>query len=223
MNKFLEKWQKDRKFKIKIKLTMYTLFVILVSIYAISIEKRPSPTIENEENINENEENSEIIKLADNYQYDIKIKIDNQEFHYSYTKEDNKIFITKKVNDTTENYIYENNNYYVLTGNDYLMTTDSDIYDQVNKDYLNIDKINKYLSISKKENNQYSVKLKDIILDNDSDDYFVITINKNKISIDYTPLVNHFNNQVKNYIVDITINEGLIESEDNKGQNERKK
>ena len=36
MNEFLEKWKKDHRFQVKIKLLLYTLFVVIVAIYAIT-------------------------------------------------------------------------------------------------------------------------------------------------------------------------------------------
>ena len=72
---------------------------------------------------------------------------------------------------------------------------------------LNINNINTYLKNATKTSNQYIVNIKDIILGDNSTDYFVILINNNKISIDYTPLIKHFNNQITTYTVDITINE----------------
>ena len=113
----------------------------------------------------------------------------------------------------SENYQLKDNKYYKLQeNNEYVLTTKEEIFSSVNYDYLNINNINTYLKNATKTSDQYIVNLKDIILGDNSTDYFVILINNNKISIDYTPLIKHFNNQIKTYTVDITINEGLKET-----------
>ena len=49
--------------------------------------------------------------------------------------------------------------------------------------------------------------LKDIILGQDTNEYFTISVDENKISIDYTPLMKQFNPDIKKYKVNIQINE----------------
>ena len=74
--------------------------------------------------------------------------------------------------------------------------------------YINLESINSYLEKAKSSNNnQYLVYLKDIILGNDSEEYFTILINDDKINIDYTPLIKQFNHDIKKYKVNIQINE----------------
>ena len=124
-------------------------------------------------------------------------------------KKDNQETIIKEHNNITSNYLYKDNNYYQLEDDTYILTTKDNIYDVINENYLNLSSINKYLEKSQNNNNQYLVYLKDIILGESSEDYFVILINNNKISIDYTPLMKHFNNSLKKFNVDITIIEGL--------------
>ena len=40
---------------------------------------------------------------------------------------------------------------------------------------------------------------------NNSDDYFVISLNENKIFIDYTPLIKNFNKDLKNIQIEIIL------------------
>ena len=87
----------------------------------------------------------------------------------------------------------------------YVKTTKDEVYDIVNYNYLNLETINEYLSKATANNNQYLVYLKDIILGNDSEDYFVILINDKTIDIDYTPLMKQFNSKINNYKVTIKI------------------
>ena len=66
---------------------------------------------------------------------------------------------------------------------------------------------NVYLSKSIKQDNQYIVYLKDIILGDNTDDYIIIEKNDNKINIDYTTLINNFNKNINKCLVNIKIEE----------------
>ena len=89
----------------------------------------------------------------------------------------------------------------------YIITTKDEVYDIINYNYINLSTINEYLKKATKNDNQYLVYLKDIILGNDSDDYIVIDINENNIFIDYTVLMKEFNNNLNKYQVIIEIKE----------------
>lgn len=212
MKEFMEKWQSDKRFQTKIKLLLYTVFIVIVAIYAISLD---NSSIDNsdQDTIDEirNEESSskKIIDIDDSYYYIATVNIDDSEYQYTIIKKDNQETITKEHNNITSNYLYKDNNYYQLEDDTYILTTKDNIYDVINENYLNLSSINKYLEKSQNNNNQYLVYLKDIILGESSEEYFVILINNNKISIDYTPLMKRFNSSLKKFNVDITIIEGL--------------
>jgi len=215
MNKFLEKWKSDKKYQTKIKLLLYTVFVIIVSVYAISINNSNENLLPNEENTNEvNKEQNEtnldeedIIKIIENYNYEITITINDDKYKYSGTKNKAEKTIIKEYDDTIINYIYKNNNYYQYIDDNYIITTKDEVYDITSYNYLNLENINQYLKKAIKQNNQYLVYIKDIILGDESEDYFVILVNDDKINIDYTPLMKKFNNQIEKYKVNIKIEE----------------
>ncbi|MGN1358248.1 MAG: hypothetical protein ACI4WU_02655 [Bacilli bacterium] len=212
MKEFIKKWQSDKRFQTKIKLLLYTVFIVIVAIYAISLDNSSIDTLDQDiidEINNEGSSSKNIIDIKDNYHYVANVNIDDSEYQYTIIKKDNQETITKEHNNITSNYLYKNNNYYQLQDDTYVLTTKDNIYDVINENYLNLSSINKYLEKSQKNNNQYLVYLKDIILEDSSEDYFVILINKNKISIDYTPLMKHFNSSLKKINVDITIIDGL--------------
>lgn len=212
MKEFMEKWQSDKRFQIKIKLLLYTVFIVIVAIYAISLDNSSIDNLDQDtidEISNEESSSKNIIDINDNYHYVATINIDDSEYQYTIIKKDNQETIIKEHNNITSNYLYKDNNYYQLEDDTYILTTKDNIYDVINENYLNLSSINKYLEKSQNNNNQYLVYLKDIILGESSEDYFVIFINNNKISIDYTPLMKHFNNSLKKFNVDITIIEGL--------------
>jgi len=214
MNNFLEKWQKNPKYKTKIKLILYTLFVVVVSIYAFSINNYQKGDLDDIEsslgNYKDKEEieiKKNIIDIPEEYNYKINVNIDDYEYKYTGTKNTNKTTIIKEENEIKTKYIYENNQYYVEESGKYIVTTKENVYNPINYNYLNLENINTYLNKAKKEENQYLVYLKDIILAHDSDDYFIITLNDNKINIDYTPLMKQFNDELKKYRVNIEIEE----------------
>lgn len=212
MKEFLEKWHNDKKFKVKIKLLLYTIFIVIVTIYAASLNASSSSSnilngIKNEVN---QDESTDIINLSPEYTYTATVKIDTEIYTYTITKTKENTTIIKEYQDKVENYQYQNNNYYKMQDNaEYILTTKEEVWQNVNSTYIDINTINTYLKQAKKDSNQYLVYLKDIILGNTSSDYFVILVNSNKISIDYTPLVKQFNNEIDNYEVDIVVLNGL--------------
>lgn len=209
MNDFLEKWRSNNKYRAKIKLILYGLFFIIVSIYAITLNNTNLSNIaSNNTKIEPNDEiNKDIIKIPIHYNYHIKVKIDNNIIEYSGEKTTDEEIITKIINDETTNYLFKNNTYYIENNATYIVTPKDAVYDIINPIYINLDNINMYLSKATKNGDQYLVYLKDIILDNDTDKYFVISLNNRQINIDYTPLMKEFNPAINTYKVDITIDE----------------
>ncbi len=211
MKDFLEKWKSDKRYRAKIKLLAYTIFIIIIFIYALTLDISPR-NYEDISDINNNsiKETADIIKIPEQYEYIIKIKIDDKEYKYSGIQTTEKRTIKKEIDDKVTNYIYQNNQYYLedsININNYVSTTKEEVYDIVNYNYINLTTINEYLKKATKDNNQYLVYLKDIILGNESDRYFVIDINDKNIFVDYTVLMKEFNNNIKTYTVNYEIKE----------------
>ena len=211
MKDFLEKWKSDKRYRAKIKLLAYTIFIIIIFIYALTLDTSPR-NYEDISDINNNsiKETADIIKIPEQYEYIIKIKIDDKEYKYSGIQTTEKRTIKKEIDDKVTNYIYQNNQYYLedsININNYVTTTKEEVYDIVNYNYINLTTINEYLKKATKDNNQYLVYLKDIILGNESDRYFVIDINDKNIFVDYTVLMKEFNNNIKTYTVNYEIKE----------------
>lgn len=210
MKDFIEKWNNDKKFKTSMQLLLYTSFVIIVAIFAVSSSGNiPTNEINNQYNdkneVDNMQQSDNSIEIPTKYSYLIKIKINEEEYYYSGTKNDDRETITKEVDEIITNYIYEDNSYYQEQDDNYLLTTEEEVYDIIDHNYLNLKTINEYLSKSTKEENQYLVYLKDIILGHDSDDYMVITINNNEINVDYTVLMKNFDKSIEQYLVNIEI------------------
>jgi len=212
MNEFLKKWKSDKKFKTSIQLATYTFFVIIVAIFAVSntnsIPLNEVNNNQNQQTEKDNNKDGEIIEIPIQYNYLIKININEKEYKYSGTKTKEEEKIIKETDESITNYIYKNNSYYKEDEeNNYLLTSKDEVYDIVNYNYLSLETINEYLTKAEKLENQYLVYLKDIILDNNSDDYIVININDNKINIDYTVLMKKFDESIEKYFVNIDIEE----------------
>lgn len=212
MDEFLKKWKKDKKFKTSVQLATYTFFVIIVSIFAVS-NSNSIPLNEvnnniNQQNAKDNNIATNTIEILEKYNYMIKININEKEYKYSGTKTKDEEKITKETDETITNYIYKNNSYYKEDKeNNYLVTNKDEVYDIINYNYLSLETINEYLKKAEKLENQYLVYLKDIILNNNSNDYIVINISNNKINIDYTVLMKNFDVSIEKYFVNIDIEE----------------
>jgi len=204
MDKYIEKWKNDNKFRAKIKLLLYGIFIVSVTIYAASLN--PINNIDNED-IEETSENinTNVIPKVNNYNY--RIKIDDDEYWYYIKETDNKKEIVKEINGEKYNYLYEDNNYYKEVNNNYIKININEVYDILEYSYLDIDNINSYLEKAENNGQEYLVYLKDVILSNETNDYFVILINDKQISIDYTPLLKEIKHDNKNYHVWLTIEE----------------
>lgn len=212
MNDFIKKWNSDKKFKAVIKLLLYFLFFIVVAIYAVSSNKNASQidtgkNIENNEIINNQQQQNSIINIGDNYKYTATITINDEQIKYVYSKEQDLLNIKKIRNLIETNYIIENNNYYIKENDNKVLTTKDNIYDIVCPNCFDINSINEYLNKGIKENNNYKIYLKDIILAEKGDEYITITTDNNQIYADYTSLLQVFNNQIVKYTVNIKIEE----------------
>lgn len=226
MKDFLEKWNTDSRFQTKTKLSLYTLFVVFVAIFAVSsrnnIETNESKNQQQTQNNNETnqeqttnnnlqeQDNKKLIKIEIPNEYDYKINITINESNYSYNGNKNSIRekITKTKDNISTNYIYENDKYYKENDiENYLLTTKEEVYDVIEYNYIDLETINEYLSKSTKIDNKYIVYLKDIILGNNSMEYITINIDNNNITVDYTKLLNYFDKSINKYLVEIIIEE----------------
>lgn len=209
MDQFKEKWKSDHRFQTKIKLALYTLFVVVVAIFAITNRSTvPENKFEEQYNNADNSKNQNEfskIEIPEEYLYTINVVIDDKEYHYTGEKSKESESITKEVDGTTTNYIYKNNSYYKEQNETYILSTKEDVYDIVNYDYINLETINEYLTKAVKKDNIYYVYLKDIILESLSEEYITITTYQNTVDIDYTKLVNELGQSINTYLVKFEI------------------
>lgn len=200
---FKEKWQ-DKKYQAKIKLSGYSIFVV-IAIIMILVEGASNNKntvidngLEDNKTIKDNTDTKDNKLFTINYPYIIELNynIDNTKNNitYNYSNNNNELLITKTNNDIVTNYKYISNKYYVENNDNYILTNINKVYDIIDYEYLDIDNINNYLNNAVLENGIYKVYLKDIILNNTSDKYITIKLLDNNVEIDYTYLLNTLNN-----------------------------
>lgn len=200
-DKLKEMW-KDKRGRAKIKLALYFIFFFGVIIFARVLNSQASK-LQNE-NINAN---SFVYAINDNYEYDINIEIDDNTYNYHGRRLGYNESLTLKVGDKEEYYYVMNNKYYELDNNgNYILTSSEDIYSCLDYKYMNLNYIKTLINISTNENNTYKVKLSDLILNNSSNNYIIITIDENNktIIIDYTELFKIDNIDITKVLVTMT-------------------
>lgn len=194
-----EKWN-DKRERAKIELMLYAIFFIGVIIFV-----RVGNNISNN-NINTSD-NLFISQINDNYSYDIKININDNNYEYIGKVLGYNSTIEKKDSNTDEYFYKKNDKYYKLDqDNGYILSNKNDIYDVINYDYMDINNIKEYIKTSNNDNGIYKVKISDIILNSSSSDYITIKIDNinNTIEIDYTNLLKINDNNITKAIVIIT-------------------
>jgi len=204
LDKLVEMW-KDKRGRAKIQLCLYGIFFIGVIIFTRVLNTTTSKTQENNP-VNK----SFLVEVNDNYGYDIEINIDNNIYKYYGEMLGNNGKITRIVEDTEDHYFIMNNKYYILDENsNYILTTKEEIYPYIDYMYLNIDLIKEFIAVATIENNIYKVKLSDLILNNNSEEYITITVDEeNKtLEIDYTNLFKVDNEKLTKETVKITYND----------------
>lgn len=194
-----ERW-KDKRERAKIELMLYGIFFLIIIIFA-----RISNSMSN--NIPKEEDNKIFIsEITDNYSYDIDITIDNDNYKY-YGKVLGHNMNIHKVVDTEDEYFYKmNNKYYILDDNDnYILTNDKEIFSYIDYRYLDINTIKEYIKMGTLNNNIYTIKVSDILLNNNSNDVITITVDdiNKELVIDYTNLFKVNNNSLYKELVRI--------------------
>ena len=98
MNDFLEKWKNDKKYRTKIKLLAYTGFVVIVSIYALSINGKTPSNNNQYNNFSNFEFTNNTFDIPKEYTYKINVNIDDNTYVYSGKKTNSEETIKKEEN-----------------------------------------------------------------------------------------------------------------------------
>ena len=192
---------KDKRERAKIELILYGIFFLGVIIF-VRIIGSMSSGIE-DSNI---EKESFIFTISDNYEYDMVINKNDNIYEYYGKVLGNNSTINLRETDKEKTYYFTNKKYYVLKDNEYILTSEEEVYPYIDYYYLSVDNIKEYIHMATKEGEVYKLKLSDIVLNNNSEDYVEIFINEGdkNIVIDYTALFKLMDQDIDKLLVNIT-------------------
>lgn len=178
---------KDKKERAKIELLFYGIFFVGVIIF-VRILGNSNSSIQNSDG--NKDLNSFIYSIEDNYEYDVIMHINNEIYHYYGRVLGNNSTINLEEDNMVKKYRSMDKKYYILDNNNYILTNSEEVYPYIDYRYFDIDTIKEYLKIATKDKDNYILKLKDILINNESEDYITIKIEEGdkNIVIDYTNL-----------------------------------
>lgn len=194
---------KDKRERAKIELIFYCVFFVGVIIFARILGGSNSTKQIHNEN---NNLDSFIYSIEDNYEYDVVININDEVYHYYGRLLGNNSTINLEVDKLVKKYYLMNKKYYILDDVNYILTNSEEVYPYIDYRYFNIDIIKEYLNISTKEKGAYIIKLKDILMNNEIEEYITMKIEEGdkNIVIDYTNLFRVTDKTKEKVIVNIT-------------------
>ena len=165
---FKEKYKNDPKYKAKVQLIGYGIFILFLIVYlniasmGAKKTKINNTTTKNNDNITTKENNNIETKtdkelgqwlkeIGTNYEYDVvvssKSKNDNGEevdtqTHYWGKTYQNKMIINKEANGTTTYFLKEDNNYYLNELDNYTLSKKGEVYSELDEDIIEFDMLN---------------------------------------------------------------------------------
>lgn len=191
-----DKWG-DPKEKAKIQLILFLIFIVFAVIFTRLTTNYSDDNYVNQIGNIINNPEIEIDSIDNNYNYNITINMEtndgNKTISYGGIRYNNKMIISKEIEDNITNYYMENNDYYVYSDEGYILSNIDEVYNIINYNYLNISNIKEYINKGVKDGNTYLIKVSNINLDSTSKEYVTIEINNNEDNIelimDYTNLL----------------------------------
>ncbi len=190
---------KDKRERAKLELLFYGIFFLAIIVFTrILSGYNDVPKV--------TATKSFINEITDNYEYNIDINIDNNKYKYYGKRLGNNMSINKVIDNKYDYFYKMGNKYYILdTNGNYILTSVEDIYNYIDYRYLDISNIKEYIKLSTKDNNNYNIKVSDIILNSNNTNNITISIDEsnNTITLDYTELFKIDNNNLNKEIVTI--------------------
>lgn len=190
---------KDKRERAKLELLFYGIFFLAIIVFTrILSEYNDVPKV--------NDTKSFINEITDNYEYNIDINIDNNKYKYYGKRLGNNMSINKVIDNKYDYFYKMGNKYYILDNNgNYILTSVEDIYNYIDYRYLDISNIKEYIKLGTKDNNNYNIKVSDLILNSNNTNNITISIDElnNTITLDYTELFKIDNNNLNKEIVTI--------------------
>lgn len=190
---------KDKRERAKLELLFYGIFFLAIIVFTrILSGYNDVPKV--------NDTKSFINEITDNYEYNIDINIDNNKYKYYGKRLGNNMSINKVIDNKYDYFYKMGNKYYILDNNgNYILTSVEDIYNYIDYRYLDISNIKEYIKLGTKDNNNYNIKVSDLILNSNNTNNITISIDElnNTITLDYTELFKIDNNNLNKEIVTI--------------------
>lgn len=190
---------KDKRERAKLELLFYGIFFLAIIVFTrILSGYNDVPKV--------TATKSFINEITDNYEYNIDINIDNNKYKYYGKRLGNNMSINKVIDNKYDYFYKMGNKYYILDNNgNYILTSVEDIYNYIDYRYLDISNIKEYIKLSTKDNNNYNIKVSDLILNSNNTNTITISIDElnNTITLDYTELFKIDNNNLNKEIVTI--------------------
>ena len=190
---------KDQRERAKLELLFYGIFFLVIIVFTrILSGYNDVPKVNNTKSF--------IDEIVDNYEYNIDINIDNNNYKYYGKRLGNNMSINKVVDNKYDYFYKMGDKYYILDNNgNYILTSVEDIYNYIDYRYLDISNIKEYIKLGTKDNNIYNIKVSDIILNSNNTNNITISIDElnNTIILDYTELFKIDNNNLNKEIVTI--------------------
>ena len=190
---------KDKRERAKLELLFYGIFFLAIIVFTrILSGYNDVPKV--------NDTKSFINEITDNYEYNIDINIDNNKYKYYGKRLGNNMSINKVIDNKYDYFYKMGNKDYILDNNgNYILTSVEDIYNYIDYRYLDISNIKEYIKLSTKDNNNYNIKVSDLILNSNNTNTITISIDElnNTITLDYTELFKIDNNNLNKEIVTI--------------------
>lgn len=190
---------KDKRERAKLELLFYGIFFLAIIVFTrILSGYNDVPKVNNTKSF--------INEITDNYEYNIDININNNKYKYYGKRLGNNMSINKVIDNKYDYFYKMGNKYYILDNNgNYILTSVEDIYNYIDYRYLDISNIKEYIKLSTKDNNNYNIKVSDIILNSNNTNNITISIDEsnNTITLDYTELFKIDNNNLNKEIVTI--------------------
>lgn len=190
---------KDKRERAKLELLFYGIFFLAIIVFTrILSGYNDVPKV--------TATKSFINEITDNYEYNIDININNNKYKYYGKRLGNNMSINKVIDNKYDYFYKMGNKYYILDNNgNYILTSVEDIYNYIDYRYLDISNIKEYIKLGTKDNNNYNIKVSDLILNSNNTNNITISIDEsnNTITLDYTELFKIDNNNLNKEIVTI--------------------
>ena len=165
---FKEKYKNDPKYKAKVQLIGYGLFILFLIVYlniasmGAKNTKLSNTTTKNNDNIPTKENNNIETKtdkelgqwlkdIGTNYEYDVVVSSKsknangeeaNTQTHYWGKTYQNKMIINKEANGSTTYFLKEDNNYYLNELDNYTLSKKEAVYSEIDEDIIEFDMLN---------------------------------------------------------------------------------